>query len=41
MVNKNKEQEEKILKQETLLRIPRLHHEYIEKHGVLDFIEYS
>jgi hypothetical protein len=41
MVDTNLWQKNKLRKFATLLRIPRLHHEYIEKNGILDFIEYS
>ena len=31
---------QKLTKFATMLRIPRLHFEYIEKHGINEFIEY-
>jgi len=40
MISTNQEQAEKLKKFATILRIPRLHFEYIEKHGVFEFIEY-
>lgn len=40
MISTNIEQAEKLKKFATILRIPRLHFEYIEKHGVFEFVEY-
>ena len=40
MISQNEFQAEKLRKFATLLRIPRLHFEYIEKHGVNEFVDY-
>jgi len=40
VISDNKEQAVKLKKFATLLRIPRLHFEYIEKHGVDEFVDY-
>ena len=40
MIDTNKWQAEKLKKFATLLRIPRLHFEYIEKHGVNEFVAF-
>lgn len=40
IVGENKMQAEKLRKFATLLRIPRLHFDYIEKHGVNEFVEF-
>jgi hypothetical protein len=39
-ISSNSEQGEKLKKFATILRIPRLHLEYIEKNGVFEFIEH-
>jgi hypothetical protein len=40
VIEENTTQAAKLTKFATLLRIPRLHFEYIEKHGVNEFVEY-
>mmetsp|Transcript_17288 Transcript_17288/g.26674 ORF Transcript_17288/g.26674 Transcript_17288/m.26674 type:complete len:176 (+) Transcript_17288:254-781(+) len=40
IINDNKFQQEKLKKFATLLAIPRLHFDYIEKHGVNQFVEF-
>lgn len=40
MINENTWQAEKLKKFATLLRIPRLHFDYIEKHGINEFVNY-
>lgn len=40
MITQNEIQEKKLKKFATLLRIPRLHFEYIEKHGVDEFVDF-
>jgi len=40
MLGENKEMKEKLRKFATLLRIPRYHFDYIEKHGVNEFVSY-
>ena len=40
MISQNEFQAEKLRKFATLLRIPRLHWQYIEKHGVNEFVDY-
>ena len=40
LIKENKTQSDKLKKFATLLRIPRLHWKYIEKHGVDEFVDY-
>ena len=40
MIETNKWQAEKLKHFATMLRIPRLHFDYIEKHGVDEFVDY-
>jgi hypothetical protein len=40
MLGENKWQAEKLRKFATILRIPRLHFEYIEKHGIDEFVDF-
>lgn len=40
IIETNREQAKKLVKFATMLRIPRLHFDYIEKHGVSEFVEF-
>lgn len=40
MLVQNKQQADKLRKFATMLRVPRLHFEYIEKHGFNEFVDY-
>ena len=40
MLNENTQMGAKLRKFATIIKIPRLHFEYIEKHGVNEFVTY-
>lgn len=41
MIGDVKAKDEKLRKFATILRVPRLHFEYIDKHGVDEFVKYA